>query len=463
MGIVVDFCQKTMQNKHAQMPFIVPVAVLSNTPTEIIEANIRANAALDLPWLSLRTAHSGVAILCGGGPSIEGDLDTIRALQAAGGTIFAMNGTSQFLRSHGIEADHQMLVDAKPETAHLVDPFAKSNWIASQCQPATVARGNNVTLWHVYASNIESMFPPERVRSGGYVLTSGGISVGNCALTVVFGQGFRAIHCFGYDSSHRDDDTHAYSQPMNRFIPTVEVEWAGLTYTCSVAMKAQAEKFHLVAQQLQRMGCTIEVHGSGLLPAMWNTPEENLTERDKYRLMWRLDTYRESSPGERCIPEFLSVVKPDGLIADFGCGTGRAALALAKAGHLVTLIDFASNCRDPEVLLLPFLEWDLTKHCPVSAPYGICCDVMEHIPPKDVETVIKTVMRSAETVFFQISTINDVMGAIIGQPLHLSVHSAEWWRDLFLSLGFGVSWSAHDSISCRFVVTRTPSDGKEIR
>ena len=58
---------------------------------------------------------------------------------------------------------------------------------------------------------------------------------------------------------------------MNEFIPTVNVEWAGKTYLSSVAMKAQAEKFQITGQALKREGCTINVHGEGLLPAMWNT------------------------------------------------------------------------------------------------------------------------------------------------------------------------------------------------
>lgn len=454
-----DIYQMKVNNPGASMPLIIPVLVLCNTPDEELERNIRRNSALPLEWAAFAKPHDGTAIMVGGGPSVADHLWDIRERVSTGGTVFAMNAASAFLRRNGIEVDYQIIADAKPETATLVDEGAKHHLIASQANPDTVDAGMNVTLWHLGINDMERLFPAERVKRGGYALVGGGASVGNSAMCLAYVMGFREMHCFGYDSSHRNGESHAYDQPMNRLIPTVDVEWAGKVYQSSVAMKAQAEKFQITAQGLKAEGCRITVHGDGLLPAMFNTPPKDMTERDKYRLMWQFDGYRDFSPGEELVDRFLELAKPEGLIVDFGCGTGRAALELSRRGKDVFLIDFADNCRDDEARDLPFLEWDLSHPMPVRAKYGYCTDVMEHIPPADVSTVVANIMESAETVFFQISTVHDKFGDVIGERLHQTVHPHSWWARLFQLLGLEITWQEDRGNASCFLVKRNPSDG----
>ena len=85
---------------------------------------------------------------------------------------------------------------------------------------------------------------------------------------------------------------------------------------------------------------------------------------------------------------------------------------------------------------------------------GFCTDVMEHIPPDDVETVLRNIMASTPRAFFQISTVEDVFGKTIGQPLHLSVHPHAWWMDTFRGLGLRVPFDQEGPISSCFMVVR---------
>lgn len=443
------------QNRDASAPLFLTVLVVANTSDEDLARNIKANVARNLPWLSMKPAHDGVAVMVGGGPSTLDHLDRIRSLQGDGGTVFAMNAASMWLRGHSVPVDYQVVADAKPETATLVDPSARDHLFASQVNPATMDAIERPTVWHLAVGEIEALFPTERVSRGGYAMIGGGAAVGNSALCVAYALGFRTFEIFGFDSSHRDDHSHAYEQPMNRFIPCVDVEWAGKTYRCSIAMKAQAERFQITARQLLEEGCALTVHGDGLLPAMWNTPPQNLSERDKYRLLWQFDGYRDVSPGETSVDRFLEVAKPTGLIADLGCGTGRAGLKLASLGHDVILADFADNCRDHEALRLPFVEWDMTKPGEIRAPFGFCADVMEHIPGADVKTVLSNIMQCCESVFFHISTVNDKFGAVIGAKLHNTVHPHYWWTGIFWSLGLELVWSEEGEISSSFYVQRS--------
>ena len=428
--------QMPYRNPHASAPLIIPVLVVCNTSDDELHRNIERNSALDLPWVGMQPAHDRIAVMCGGGPSLADHVEDVRALQKQGAVVFAMNGASQFLRGQGILIDYQVIADAKQETSTLVDPEAAHHLIASQCHWDTLFRAERTTLWHLAIDEaMDRLFPVERRKRGGYALIGGGAAVGNSALCLAYVMGYRTFELYGYDSSHRDDQSHAYAQPMNQFIPTVNVEWAGKTYLSSVAMKAQAEKFQITGQALKREGCQINVHGEGLLPAMWNTDAKDLAEKDKYRLMWSTDSYRECSPGENIVPTILEVMHPKGLVLDFGCGTGRASIELAKAGCDVLLIDFADNARDEEAVNLPFLEWDLTKPLPPHAHYGICCDVMEHIPPQDVDTVLRNITDAADSVFFQISTVPDHFGAMFDTHLHLTVQPHAWWHERLQQFG----------------------------
>ena len=446
--------QMPIRNPDAQNDLIFNVLVVCNTPDEQLTSNILYNAARDLKWVAFQEAHDRIAVLCGGGPSLADHLDEIRSYKQNGATIFAMNAASQFLRENGIEPDAQVMADAKPESVGLYDPDCKMHYIASQCDRKMFEQPGHVILWHLAISeDMDKYFPRERVKAGGYALVGGGAAVGNSALCLSYVLGYRTMHLYGYDSSHREDASHAYDQPMNRFIPTVGVEWGGKLYKSSVAMKAQAEKFQITGQALKQEGCSIYVHGDGLLPAMWNTDASDMTMRDKYRLLWLTDMYRAGSPAEQLIPIILHALEPDSMVIDFGCGTGRASLELSKRGLPVFLIDFADNCRDEEAINLPFLEWDLTHPMPPSAEYGICCDVMEHIPEEDVRKVISNIMQSATKVFFSISTIHDICGSMIHDDLHVTVKPHEWWREMLQNEGT-IEWEQQRREVSLFVVKR---------
>lgn len=452
-----DLCQWNYQNPHASGLLHVPIVVLCNTPDEEIESNVRENTKKELPWLAGVDAHDGVAIMVGGGATVADHLDDIRHLAREGATVFAINAASQYLRAHSIDVDWQVTCDAKAETAGLVDHGAHGHLFASHANPKTIDAASAPTLWHSAIHCNEDWFPLAKKMRGGYALLGGEASSGLGALCVAYALGFRRLEVFGYDSCHREGESHAYPQKMNDTIPVMAFAWAGRWFQTSVTMRTQAERFPIVAQALEQAGATLNVWGDGLLQHIWHAPPENLSERDKYAKMWQIDAYRRMSPGELIAGKFLAEMTIDGIgpVIDFGCGTGRGGLALAKSGLEVILTDFVSNCRDQEALDLPFLEWDLTLPCPLRAPYGYCTDVLEHIPPDDVEKVISNIMSSAETVFFQISTVDDDFGKLfLNQPLHLSVHPHDWWLGLFDTLGHEVSNSINNENASIFIVSR---------
>lgn len=82
-----------------------------------------------------------------------------------------------------------------------------------------------------------------------------------------------------------------------------------------------------------------------------------------------------------------------------------------------------------------------------------CTDVMEHIPPEDVETVLRNIVTSCRHCFFQISCVPDHMGELIGEQLHLTVQPYAWWLEQFQKIGCLVHWSQDFGEACAFYVT----------
>lgn len=440
------------QNPGAVNPLILPIQLICNTSDEAIFSNIEINSKRPLKWVTGEEAHDGVAILCGSGPSLADKLDDIRWLSASGGKIFAMNGAAKFLYDNGIIPDYQVIIDAREETAQLVG-HAKCHLFASQVHPSCFDEVDNAVLWHLQVEGIDDYLSD---YEDAYCLIGGAASVGNTATCLAYAMGYRNLQIFGYDSSHRGTAGHAFHQKMNDGDPCASVRFGKKDYICSLTMKLQAEKFQDTAKELKKLGCHIEVHGDGLLPDMFNVPRETMTEQEKYERMWNYREYRTVAPGELCVDVFLQIVKPSGKVIDFGCGTGRGSIKIKESGCDVLLVDFTDNSRDIQAMVLPFLQHDLSKPftTTVFSKYGYCTDVMEHIPPEQVKQVITNIMNTSEVVFFNISTIPDVCGELIGQELHLTVKPHAWWMDLFKELEYKVTWDEEGNIASLFVVER---------
>jgi len=220
-------------------------------------------------------------------------------------------------------------------------------------------------------------------------------------------------------------------------------------------MNAQADAFPSRASVLEQNGCKLTVHGYGILPDRWNT---NLTEEEKYTLMWDRGDYGDGSPGERVAKRFIEIVKPEdgSSIADFGCGSGKGAKAINALGNFkLTLIDFVPNSRDADAEHFDFVLSDLYSLPEMHVDYGFCTDVMEHLPTERVDTALQAIRRSCNECFFQISTVPDDFSGAIGLPLHLTVQDHEWWMHRLAAAGFTVLWGEVAKVHVLFHVSST--------
>lgn len=152
-------------------------------------------------------------------------------------------------------------------------------------------------------------------------------------------------------------------------------------------------------------------------------------ERHKYWRMWQHKEYRRNSPGERQATLFRSRIVPErgDTLIDLGCGTGRAGAALAAKGFNVTLFDLVNAVDDG--IGLPFIEgniWDL-RELP-KFDWIFCTDVLEHVPPEQVDNTLKGMARiTRKGGFLTIAHFEDNCGRMINEALHLTIQPAEWW------------------------------------
>lgn len=440
------------QNEQATKPLVLSLNITCNTEEETILRNVLENSKLPRTWIKREEPHDRIAVICGSGPSIEDEIETIRSLWNDGARVFALNGAAKWLDDHGILADYQVIMDARQETAGLIGE-ATDHLFASQCDPALFDARPHAILWHSTHGDV-LVDEQEGFDAKGreYCLIGSSATVGNTAMTLVHAMGYRTQEIFGMDSSHRGDRAHVAHQSMNDGDPTMLVKFRDREFLCSFTMKMQAECFKERAKALQDDGATINVHGDGYLPVIWNNP---LSEQEKYDAIWRNPSYSECSPGERIAQTFCEVCHPTrhSRIADFGCGSGKGALAIhGLTGARVICVDFVEHSRIKEARHFEFIQSDLSgrQGLPLYAHLGFCADVMEHIPTDLVGTTIDNVMGACGSCFFQISTVPDDMGELIGETLHLTVKPHSWWRDKFCSLGYAVAWEREEETTALF-------------
>ena len=432
------------------------IEIVCNTDDEAIRRNVLANSK-GRKWQALIPPHMGRAILVGSGPSLKSTLDILKFRHSQGGVIFAMNNAANYLHSQGITPDYQVILDARPETVSLIGP-ARKHLFGSQVDPSLFERVPDAGLFQPAYEDIDGWLT-ELDYQDDFTLIGGGTTVGLTAMCLAYAMGYRSMHLFGYDSCHSDDDeSHVIPQAINANEPWGTFEWQGKTYKGSLTMIRQAEVFQPICNNLIDMGCHITVDGSGLIFDIVNTQTRAfMSEKEKYQKMWEFEQYRTVAPGEHCIERFLDVAKPtaESRIIDFGCGTGRASVQLAKLGYKPLLVDFVVNSRDPEALDLPFVQADLKKLPDgIYSNYGFCTDVLEHIDTPEVGEVIESIMGHCRECFFQVSMVPDNCGQLIGQELHLTVKPFEWWLDRFFSLGLSLKHAKNDGNTATFYATR---------
>lgn len=245
-------------------------------PDEELFSQIRENSASCKNWAKSVDAHDGVAVLVGGGPSLRSRIDAVKYRQSVGQKIFALNGACKLLNLNGVIPDYQVLLDPQEFlTAYIGE--AKEYLISSQCHPSVFAAVPNPTLWHVATEGAEEQLPD---HDESFCMVGGGVTVGLTSMCLAYSMGYRALHCYGYDSSY-EDQTHAYPLPDISPIrikhkpvsgERVSVTTGGKKFITTLCLTKQAQNFPKLCDDLMDRGCAITLDCDGLL---WAIVQQN--------------------------------------------------------------------------------------------------------------------------------------------------------------------------------------------
>lgn len=243
------------------------IELICNTPDAALFENVRVNSRKYRNWVSQAPAHDGHAVIVGGGPSLLQNIHQVQRRQGLGQHVFALNGSARFLKKCGIIPEYQVILDARPENVDLVSD-AGNHLIASQCAPSVLEHIKDPILWHYATDGIDDCIPPAEKPGERLTLVGGGQTVGLASMALAYAMGYRKLHLFGFDSSHRHELGHAYAQPMNARDPLCTVTMGGEKFLASLSMAQQAEQFPAVCNDLIDKGCIITVDGDGLIRAV---------------------------------------------------------------------------------------------------------------------------------------------------------------------------------------------------
>jgi hypothetical protein len=113
-----------------------------------------------------------------------------------------------------------------------------------------------------------------------------------------------------------------------------------------------------------------------------------------------------------------------GSVLDYGCGQGSLAKALAGSNLVVREYDPAIPGKDGP---------------PAFADLVVCTDVLEHIEPEKLDTVLRHLRVLARKVAFLVIATRPANKTLAdGRNAHLIIQGDAWWRAQVDAAGFTV-------------------------
>jgi hypothetical protein len=228
-------------------------------------STILANLERGLPeFAPALVSHDGTLVLVGSGPSLPTFLNEIRAERERGRPILAVKGAHDWLCEHDLEPDLFVSVEPRDRRGNVKRKNQRTCYLLASRVSKEVfdhLADCRVMLWHSFGKPEEVEAVSTKVK---YAI-GGGSTSGLRAITLGYMMGFRNFVLYGYDSCNAPDGTKRFDGAQTGVTTTVVC--GDRTFTCNMAMAAQAQEFQLCTYSLLP-DIHIEAKGDGLIAAI---------------------------------------------------------------------------------------------------------------------------------------------------------------------------------------------------
>lgn len=236
-------------------------------PNEQIRANVAANIGRDVPLVKPFSAHDGVFVFVGGGPSLSTEIGGLRARLEAGEklTVVTSGKTIGYLIENGVTPWGWLNVDTKPKMREYVGetPPRIRYFVSSASAPVLFDHLSSHDVWMLHApcaAGEDDLYNTEDAP-----LIGGGCTTPTRAITLAYVLGFRTIEFYGVDSSYGSDGTYAYHKDVVHGLE-IAVTDDGREFSSSAVWLMQAEEIDTLTSEWLKHDSTVRFvfHGDGL-------------------------------------------------------------------------------------------------------------------------------------------------------------------------------------------------------
>lgn len=382
------------------------------------------------PYPEGQTRSEHIALV-GFGPSLNDTWHLLKDFKY----IVSCSGAHKFLVDRGIIPTYHIELDPRAHKVELIgQPHPDVQYlIASTCHPAVFdhLRDYNTTLWHIFDSAEEGL----RVLPQNEWAITGGCSVGSRMFTIARFFGFTNMHVFGIDGNEGESGKHAAyhpSQPKKHNLTTYCDVYGcpdyGTVYKTTPSMLAPVTGLW---------------HELDLMPDVTTVFYGNSLAAHMSRHYIKKDVKRKVAVGYH---------KPETISTDYrelnkqlhqsniayGVGGGKHAdivQKLLKSTESQSVLDYGCG-KGYLAKALPFPIWEYDPAIPgkdenpKAADLVVCTDVLEHIEPDKLLSVLADLQRVTKKVgYFTIHTGPAQKTLPDGRNTHLIQQKRQWWKN----------------------------------